>query len=171
MSRVEEQALEIIERLRNRFYGKYRGCVTDVDTSTLRIKARVPAVLNDAPSGWCQPCVPYAGKDVGFLFLPEAGDFVWIEFEGGDPSYPIWSGCCWRADEMPADATPTVRVIITKAKSKVLFDDDGQTITVTDQNKNTVTLDSNGITLDRGGKKLLVSDSEVNIDDGALEVT
>ena len=41
----DELLAEILERARNRFFGKYRGVVTDVDTSTLRIKANVPAVL------------------------------------------------------------------------------------------------------------------------------
>jgi len=171
MSQLEEQALEVLERLRNRFYGKYRGTVKAIDTDTLRIKAIVPAVLGQTPTGWCQPCVPYAGKNVGFLFLPEEGDFVWIEFEGGDPSYPIWSGCGWRVGELPGDAAPKVRVIVTAAQSKVLFDDDGQTITITDQNENALNLDSNGLTLDRSGKKLVVSDSEINIADGAFEVS
>lgn len=171
MNRAEVQIIEIVERLRSRFYGKYRGSVAEVDTDTLRIKARVPAVLGDSTSGWCQPCVPYAGKSVGFLFIPEEGDFVWIEFEGGDPSYPIWSGCGWRDDEKPDDATQEVKVIVTKAKHKMLFDDDEETITITDPNNNSVTFDSSGITLEREGKKVVVSSSEVNINDGGLEVT
>ena len=52
-----------------------------------------------------------------------------------------------------------------------LIDDDQATITVTDSNQNTVTLDSNGITLERGSSSLVVSDSEVNINDGNLEVS
>ena len=50
------------------------------------------------------PCVPYAGPKVGFAFLPEIGSGVWIEFEGGDVSYPIWVGGYWRAGEFPAGA-------------------------------------------------------------------
>ena len=49
------------------------------------------------------PCVPYAGPNVGIAFLPEVGSGVWIEFEGGDVSYPIWVGCYWRDGEVPAD--------------------------------------------------------------------
>ena len=97
---------ELADRLRNRFYGKYRGIVTAVDQATLRIKATVPAVLGTTPTGWCLPCVPYAGPGAGFFFVPDAGAAVWIEFEGGDVSYPIWSGCFWRAGELPADAAP-----------------------------------------------------------------
>jgi uncharacterized protein involved in type VI secretion and phage assembly len=171
MTGGQEQILDVLERLRNRFYGKYRGTVTEVDAGTFRIKAKVPAVLQDQDSGWCMPCVPYAGGDVGFVFLPEVGAGVWIEFEGGDVSYPIWTGCYWRTDEQPSDAGPTVKAIITKASHKILLDDDGETITVSDQKQNQITLDSSGVSVERGGKKVVVSDAEVNVNDGAWAVT
>lgn len=167
----EQTVLDLLERVRYRFYGKYRGSVTDVDASTLRIKAKVPAVLGTQETGWCMPCVPYAGSNVGVAFLPEQGSGVWIEFEGGDVSYPIWVGCYWRDGEQPSDATPTVKAIVTTSPLKILLDDDGGTITISDSNQNTVTLASSGITLTRGGSNVQVTDSEVNVNDGALEVT
>ena len=100
----DQAIMDILDRLRNRFYGKYRGTVTQVDAPTMRIKAKIPSVLAGQESGWCVACVPYAGKQVGFAFLPEVGTGVWIEFEGGDVSYPIWTGCYWRKDEPPDDA-------------------------------------------------------------------
>ena len=36
---------DMLDHLRTRFYGKYRGVVTDVDATTMRIKASVPSVL------------------------------------------------------------------------------------------------------------------------------
>lgn len=166
----EQAMMEVLERVRYRFYGKYRGAVTDVDASTLRIKAKVPAVLGDQDSGWCMPCVPYAGQNVGLAFLPEVGSGVWIEFEGGDVSYPIWTGCYWRSGEQPSDAAPKVKVIVTTAPHKILLDDDAQSITISDSNQNTITLDSAGITLTRGSNSVAISDSEVSVNDGALEV-
>jgi len=167
----EQAVLDILERVRYRFYGKYRGSVTDVDASTLRIKAKVPAVLGTQETGWCMPCVPYAGSNVGMAFLPEQGSGVWIEFEGGDVSYPIWVGCYWRSGEQPSDATPTVKAIVTTSPNKILLDDDAGSITISDSNQNTVTLDSSGITLTRGSSTVQINDSEVNVNDGALEVT
>jgi uncharacterized protein involved in type VI secretion and phage assembly len=167
----DQMMLDILERVRNRFYGKYRGTVTDIDPDTLRIKAKVPAVLQQQKTGWCMPCVPYAGKDVGFAFLPEEGAGVWIEFEGGDVCKPIWTGCYWRTDEQPSDATPVVKAIITKSAHKILLDDQEGTVTITDANENKITLESGGITLERGGKKIEISDSQVNINNGSLEVT
>jgi uncharacterized protein involved in type VI secretion and phage assembly len=167
----EQAMLDVLDRLRNRFFGKYRGSVTDVDPTTLRIKAKVPAVLANQATGWCEPCVPYAGAGVGMAFLPEVGSGVWIEFEGGDVSYPIWVGCYWRDGEQPPDATPSVKTIVTKSGHKILLDDDAESITISDPNQNTITLSSDGITLQRGGSSIAVGDSEVNINDGALEVT
>ena len=172
MTSFQEQAiLEVLERVRYRFYGKYRGTVTDVDASTLRIKAKVPSVLGTQATGWCMPCVPYAGPNVGMAFLPEVGSGVWIEFEGGDVSYPIWVGCYWRAGEQPADAAPAVKAIVTVSPLKILLDDNAGSIAISDSNQNTVTLDSSGITLTRGGSTVQISDSEVNVNNGALEVT
>ena len=104
---MDEQALmDVVDRLRNRFFGKYRGVVTDVDAATLRIKAKVPAVLADQATGWCARLRALCRRrHVGFAFLPEIGSGVWIEFEGGDVSYPIWIGCYWHDGEVPSDAT------------------------------------------------------------------
>jgi uncharacterized protein involved in type VI secretion and phage assembly len=157
------------ESSRGCFYGKYRGTVTQVDAATMRIKANVPAVLRDTESGWAWPCVPYAGDSVGFAFLPEVGSAVWIEFEGGDVSVPIWTGGFWLSQQVPSDAADAVKVIVTK-QHKLLLDDDQGSITIQDSNGNSVTLDSDGITLTRGSQTVQVSDSEVNVNDGALEV-
>jgi hypothetical protein len=158
------------EQARPLYYGKYRGTVSKVDTATRRIKAKVPTVLGDADTGWCMPCVPYAGKDVGIAFLPEEGSGVWIEFEGGDVSYPVWVGCYWRDGELPSDVAAHVKVIVTTAPHKLILDDDQGSITITDPNGNTVTLDSSGITLSKGGQQIMISDSSVSVNDGALEV-
>ena len=86
------------------------------------------------------PACPTPATGVGIRLPARVGAGVWIEFEGGDVSYPIWVGCYWRDGEKPADATPTVKAIVT-AGHKLLFDDDAKTITLTDANDNTVTLD------------------------------
>ncbi len=172
MSSLNESAIqEVLERFRSRFYGKYRGTVTDVDDpeKRARIKAKVPAVLGEQTSGWCVPCSPYAGDGVGLVFIPEVGAGVWIEFEGGDVSYPIWTGCYWRTGELPSECGPAIKTIKTKQHTIVL-DDNQNSITITDPNQNTVKLDSSGIKLTRGASSVALSDSEVNINDGALEV-
>jgi hypothetical protein len=163
--------VDVLERLRNRFFGKYRGVVVDVDAGTMRIKASVPAVLADQPTGWARACVPFAGPSMGFAFLPDIGAGVWIEFEGGDVSYPIWVGGYWHDGEAPSDATTSVRAIVTKSGQKILLDVEGGTITVEDQNGNTVTLGSDGLSLQGGGQNVALGSSGVNVNQGALQVT
>lgn len=162
--------IDILERLRQRFFGKYRGTVTEVDPAAMRIKAKVPAVLGAQDTGWCMPCVPYAGDKVGFAFLPEVGSGVWIEFEGGDVSYPVWTGCYWHTGEVPAEADAEIKVLVTASKNQIVLDDSGSTLTISDENGNEIILDSSGITLKRGGQTIVLSDASVNVDDGALEV-
>lgn len=162
---------DLADRLAHRFYGKYRGLVSDVDASTMRIKATVPAVLGESASGWCQPCVPYAGPKAGFFFLPEVGSGVWIEFEGGDVSYPIWSGCFWHAGDVPAEAGEKIRGIVTAAGHQFLLDDDADEVTLADSNGGSLVLNSDGVTASRGSMSVAVTDSKVSVNDGALEVT
>ena len=179
---MNEQILrEIVERLRARFYGKYRGTVTKVDKQKIpRIKAKVPAVLGDQETGWCIPCVPYAGKDAGIAFLPEVDAGVWIEFEGGDVSYPIWTGCYWHDGELPAKVAPDVKVIKTPGNQQVVLDDAAHAITFTDSNMNSVSMDRNGVTAvrqaakqpnDAADGKVEITSGKVSVNAGAMEVT
>lgn len=170
MMNQEQLLLDLADRILNRFYGKYRGTATEVDPDTLRIKAMVPAVLGSQQSGWAMPCVPYAGPQVGMAFLPETGSGVWIEFEGGDVAYPIWTGCYWRSGEIPSEAKPSVKTIITKGKTKLVLDDDETEIKLSDANDNKLTLTSEGITLERGSQKVAVQQTQVSVNNGALEV-
>lgn len=78
-----------------RFFGKYRGKVTDNrdPLQSGRIRARVPDVFGDLDTGWAKACVPLGLSKVKGSALPTVGAGVWIEFEHGDPDYPIWTGC------------------------------------------------------------------------------
>jgi Type VI secretion system/phage-baseplate injector OB domain len=88
-----------------RYFGKYRGTVVNnLDPERrARLQAVVPDVFGTAPSPWAMPSAPFAAPGAGFVALPPAGAGVWIEFEQGDPDFPIWSGCWWGSrDELPA---------------------------------------------------------------------
>jgi Type VI secretion system/phage-baseplate injector OB domain len=164
------QLQEILDRLRSRFFGKYRGTVIDVDASTMSVRANVPAVLGTVPSNWCQPCVPYAGPSVGVFMLPDIGSGVWIEFEGGDVSRPIWVGCFWRENEIPSSTDAAVKTVITTAGT-ISMDTGGGSLTLTGVQQQTVVLDSNGITLTADSGSVSVGTSGVSINNGALAVT
>ena len=79
------------------FYGKYRGTViNNIDPLQIgRIQAIVPDVAGFFPSSWAMPCVPVAGINMGMFTVPSIGAGVWVEFERGDPDFPIWVGGYW----------------------------------------------------------------------------
>lgn len=74
------------------YYGKYRAVVTDnVDPEQAgRVRVRVPEVLGESDA-WAVPSWP-PGSTPEEHRVPEVGADVWVEFEHGDPAYPIWDG-------------------------------------------------------------------------------
>ena len=139
MSTESVTALDVLEQQADRFYGKYRGIVANnLDpTQTGRLQAMVPEVLGEIPSGWALPCQPFTGTGAGLYAVPQPGAGVWIEFEAGDTSRPIWSGGWWAAGEVPMDemqtpSTPAQDPPRSELGLMVSLDDLQQTITISD---------------------------------------
>jgi len=79
------------------YYGKYRGTVVqNLDPEQIgRVQVQVPDVLKNAVSSWAMPCIPVAGIQAGCFMVPPIGSQVWVEFEKGNPDFPIWTGGFW----------------------------------------------------------------------------
>jgi hypothetical protein len=73
-----------------RFFGVYRGVVQNTaDPLTKhRVQLKVPQVLLDEVTGWAAAVLTPGVTPT----TPDIGSGVWVMFEGGDPSYPIWIG-------------------------------------------------------------------------------
>jgi len=161
------------------YYGKYRGVVTDIQDPLMtgRIKARVPDVLGDQESGWAMPCAPFGGSQTGFFALPTVDAGVWIEFEHGDPDYPIWSGCWWgSAAEVPPllIAPPYKKVmVVTEGGQSITLDDTPGVggITLETSTGQKIVLSSAGVEIDNGmGAKISLTGPQVSVNNGALDV-
>ena len=66
-----------------------------------------PAMTPDVaivPSSWAMPCFPVSGVQNGVYTVPPIGAGVWVEFEQGDPDYPIWVGGYYSPADVPAMA-------------------------------------------------------------------
>lgn len=140
---LERLVVELAEQSRSRFYGKYRGVVTDVDDpeNMGRLRARVPEVLGDVESPWALPCTPYAGNGVGQYNIPPVDAGVWIEFEAGDPARPVWTGSWWGRDQLPQNeqgntASPPLKIIRTEQGTMLTMDDDNHVINLSDADGN-----------------------------------
>ncbi len=169
---IENLVVQLSETVRSRHYGKYRGIVRDVgDPEGLgRIKAQVPEVYEGEDSPWALPVVPFAGPSHGLVLLPEVGDGVWIEFEAGDISRPLWTGCWWGSSELPSPGGDKVRVLATTAGHKLILDDDSRTVKLQHAGGAELTMTDSDITLKIGSSQIVLSATGVSVNNGALEV-
>ena len=172
MPTFEEMVVQLSEQVRTRLYGKYRGLVTDVeDPEDLgRIKATVPSVYEAEDSPWAMPAVAFAGASHSFLVLPEVGDGVWIEFEAGDPSRPIWTGCWWAQGEMPDPKGPKKRNLITSTGMKIVLDDDSTEMQLIHPGGGEITFTNTDLTIKYGATVIKLSSAGVDVNNGALKV-
>jgi len=181
----DQLTARLIEKVDHRFYGKYRGIVSDNNDpdNRGRLKARVPGVLgDDVVTGWALPCAPYGGAaGQGFFFVPDVGAAVWVEFECGLLEFPIWVGTFWAkpggSSEAPPPADsqspPTSKIIKTTNHTIELADASGdEAIKITDnKNTNKVTLDKNGIKIeDNNGNSVTLSSSAITIEGSQIKV-
>ncbi|TFW31743.1 phage baseplate assembly protein V [Massilia horti] len=159
-----------------RLHGKYRGVVSDNRDPLLlgRVRARVQDVYGDKESGWALPALPYAGKGVGLFLVPPTGAWVWIEFEHGDPDYPIWTGCFWAQGEPPASpAVQEMKVLKTDGVTVTLNDLPGAGgLTLETSAGMKIAITASGIEISNGmGASVKLSGPQVSINGNALEVT
>jgi hypothetical protein len=170
---MDDLLARLLDKVENRYYGKYRGFVADNADPELRgrLKLKIPSVLgNDVITGWAMPCAPYGGMpDQGSFFIPEVDAGVWVEFEAGNIEYPIWVGTFWSkpgdSSEVPKpndpDGTeqtdvqnPPSRKIIKTVKGHTIQiedkDDEEMILLFEATNKNVVAMNKDGITITDG---------------------
>lgn len=161
------------------FFGKYRGKVeNNIDPQLMgRVQVSVPAVLGEGTLSWAMPCAPYGGSGVGFFAIPPNGANVWVEFEGGDPDYPIWAGCFWGIGEAPASpAIPQMKVLKTDGITITMSDIPGAGGFTLEVGPPVVPMplklvfDATGIELSNGAASVKLSPISVSVNQGALEV-
>jgi hypothetical protein len=176
---LEFEIERLAEMVDSRFFGKYRGIVSDnQDTESRgRLQVKVPTVLGDQ-TVWALPCVPVANTDgSGFFAMPDVDACVWVEFEAGNLNYPIWTGCFWPADAISSqDAAPMVKFWKTK-NFTIRIDDDGGELTIekADGGKLTISAtefsaEANSVKQTAGGQATTLSQSSFDVNNGAFTV-
>jgi uncharacterized protein involved in type VI secretion and phage assembly len=166
-----------------KFYGKYRGTVLEnIDPlQNARLLVQVADVSGVLPSTWALPCLPFAGPESGFYAVPAIGSIVWVEFEQGDPDYPVWTGCFWGT---PASVPPLALVGTPGLQSVVVTTEGENTLMISDTPGPTggillqtssgalISVSDAGIIIDNGqGAMITMTGPAVIINDGALAVT
>ena len=157
------------------YYGKYRGKVeNNIDPMQLgRVQVSVPAVLGEGQSSWAMPCIPFGGSKVGWFAIPPLGANVWVEFEGGNTDYPIWSGCFWGGGECPASpALDKMKVFKTDTATITINDTPGVGgIKIETTSRMKIEISASGIEINNGqGASIKLNGPKVSLNDQALEV-
>lgn len=167
--------------LPKRYFGKYRGTVfNNIDPMQMgRIQVIVPDVSSISPSSWAMPCLPVGGIQMGIFAVPTIGAGVWVEFEHGDPDYPIWTGCYWgSAAEVPTTAllspppVPAITLQTPLQNSIIVSDNPAIGITIKTTTGAMIMINDLGITISNGKKAILTMVGPVvDINAGALTIT
>ncbi len=152
------------------------GIVKQIDQDPdgeYRVLVTLP-LLQATDGVWARFGAFYASNGVGANFYPEIGDEVVLGFLNGDPRYPVILGSLYSKANPPpypptsgGDAAPNNTksfmsksklhidfiesdpqlTIVTPANQSVTLNDKAKSITLTDANGNSITMDSSGITL------------------------
>ena len=155
--------------------------INNVDPMQIgRIMAIVTDVGSVTPSTWAMPCLPITGKQMGTFMVPQIGATVWLQFEGGDPDRPVWTGGFWGdAAEVPALALagvpgdPNIVLQTTLQNCVMISDLPGPTggIMLKSTTGATIIVNDTGIYIQNGkGASIVMVGPSVTINAGALVV-
>lgn len=164
-----------------RYYGKYRATViNNVDPEN---RGRVQVQLADRyglfPSTWALPAFPVASIQHGVCVIPPLRASVWIDFEAGDPDFPVWSGSFFEnPGEMPVLAAagtpvaPNIAMQTTGQVALVLSDNPAVNVLIKTLTGAMIQIGESGILISNGkGASILLSGPSVTVNGGALTVT
>jgi uncharacterized protein involved in type VI secretion and phage assembly len=165
-----------------RYYGKYRAAV--LNNLDPQLQGRIQVQLGDRyglfPSTWAMPAFPLAAIASGVVALPPVLSQVWIEFEAGDPDYPVWTGGFWPdpggfpplALAGATPATPNIHLQTTLGTSVTLSDNPAQQVFVKTISGAMIAIGVQGITIMNGqGASIMMVGPSVIINNGALVIT
>ena len=100
--RISTYGLEFL----GRYYGNYRGYVHNNEDplNMNRLQLVIPTLNPTAvDETWAFPKNSWGGKDYGINLLPRKADVVWVEFQNGNPDYPLWTHSGYAKDEKPKE--------------------------------------------------------------------
>ena len=177
-------------------FGVVIGKVTNLEDpeSLGRIKVVFPWLPKykdaDLESNWARLASPAAGKERGFLFMPEVDDEVLVSFEQGDLSRPYIVGVLWNNTDKPPKGTGDIlasdkkkinqRVVRSRSGHLVILDDtegeekiiiqdktEKNSITINSKDNSMVIKSAGDLTIEAGGKFTVNSKGDVSVDSKA----
>lgn len=92
---------------------------------------------------WIRVVQPYTGGGKGFYFVPEIGEEVLVDFEGGNAERPFVIGAHYNG-EAKSGYSPTTKAIHTQSGTKILLNDADGSVRIEDPSGNIYAMDGKG---------------------------
>ena len=117
-----------------------------------RVKVRFPWREDSSESYWARLATPMAGKERGFVTIPEVGDEVLVAFEREDIRFPHVLGGLFNGKDKSAvantDGKNDKREWRSRKKHYLRFDDGAQgVVELAHEKKRRITFDDNGFSI------------------------
>jgi uncharacterized protein involved in type VI secretion and phage assembly len=109
--------------------GMVEGLVTDnVDPEKLgRVRVKFPTLPDMPDSWWARLAMPMAGRERGWMTIPEVGDEVLVSFVHGDHDNAVVLGSLYNGVDTPPyaneDGDNNLRVFQSRSGLRLTFDD------------------------------------------------
>jgi Rhs element Vgr protein len=163
--------------------------VNDADAGQYRVKVQVPTITSGNEGLWARVATLDAGANRGSYFRPQVSDEVVLGFLNDDPREPVILGCLHSSSSkqspLPVDSGAEQYGFVTKEGVKLIFDDTNKRLTLsvktatgeksvilndnsgafmmTDENQNSIKMDSSGITIQAGIGNVIIKGLQVMI--------
>ncbi|MCH2193504.1 type VI secretion system tip protein VgrG [Kordia sp.] len=156
-----------------------------------RIQVKLPIISPDEEGVWARVLTMHAGEEFGVHFLPEIGNEVLVGFLNDDPNQAVVLGSLFsNTNVSPVKYSDDnfEKVIKTKSELKITMndelksikletpaekiiniDDDEGVITLEDENGNSITMNSDGITIE-SAKDIIINAAQGNITMEAINI-
>lgn len=174
------------------------GVVSDVvdPDGQYRIQVILPGINEETGAIWARQALPDAGAGRGYYFRPEPGDEVIVGFFNDDPRQAVILGAMYGPANEPspdmdaANADNLIKGIMTKkgltlafvdddkpmffietpAHNKIIFDDSGEVVQLSDMHGNAITMNKDGIEIKSAKKLTLSASGDVEISGTKVDV-
>ncbi|HEX2059904.1 MAG TPA: phage baseplate assembly protein V, partial [Thermoanaerobaculia bacterium] len=154
-----------------------------------RVFVSLPLLQDAAKGVWARLGTFYGSKSIGAVFYPEVNEEVIVGFMNDDPRDAVILGSVYSKKlppPVPPDEQNNKKVLVTRSKLEITFDDKDQiieiktpkghsitlndkagSVVIQDSNKNKVSMAKNGVTIESASNLTLKAKANVTIDAGA----
>lgn len=154
-----------------KYFGIYRALVVDnsdpekVGRIQVKVYPMMAMIKNEKDLPWAHSLLPS-----NYFAIPEKGDYVWVFFEDGYITRPVWIGICTHKNIFPDEfkkESPVAKVLKTKNYTILIGKEDFEV----KSNKFDLKIDKSGnVKIETNGKIEINSSGTIKVDGQMIEL-